>query len=64
MNIDRYPLLYTRGVVVYPFQDVTIDVGRQASIDLLDYAVENKIDIVVTSQKDIKVILVNEELGF
>ena len=54
MNIDRYPLLYSRGVVVYPFQDVTIDVGRQASIDLLDYAVENKIDIVVTSQKDIK----------
>ena len=54
MNEDRYPLLYTRGVVVYPFQDVTIDVGRQASIELLDYAVENKIDIVVTSQKDIK----------
>ena len=51
---DRYPLLYTRGVIVYPFQEVTIDVGRQASIDLLDYAVENKIDIVVTSQKDIK----------
>ena len=53
-NEDKYPLLYTRGVIVYPFQEVTIDVGRESSIELLDYAFENKIDIVVTSQKDIK----------
>ena len=51
---NKYPLLYTRGIVVYPFQEVTIDVGRSSSIALLDYAINNKLDIVVTSQKDIK----------
>ena len=50
-----YPLLCTRGAVIFPLQDMTIEVGRAVSIDAVNYAVTNNVDIVLVSQIDLNV---------
>lgn len=40
MELNTYPLVCTRGVVLYPNQEIVIDVGRETS----DTAVENAHD--------------------
>ena len=37
MELNTYPLVCTRGVVLYPNQEIVIDVGRDTSV----HAVEN-----------------------
>ncbi len=48
------PLVCTRGVVIFPGQDIVIDVGREASLNAVDNAQDNyEGKIVLVSQKDI-----------
>lgn len=52
-NVE-YPLICTRGVIVFPNQEIVIDVGRQASVEALNIA-QNEFDSLVclVSQKDV-----------
>ena len=52
MSKYSYPLLCTRGAVVFPMQDLAVEVGRQASIDAVNYANAYQSNIVLVSQKD------------
>ena len=54
-NVD-YPVICTRGVLIFPNQDVLIDVGRPMSLAALKKAQEDYSSMVwVVSQKDIMV---------
>ena len=48
-----YPLLCTRGAVIFPMQDLAVEVGRQASIVAVNYANAYNSNIVIVSQKDL-----------
>lgn len=52
-NVE-YPLICTRGVIVFPNQEIVIDVGREASVEALNIA-QNEFDSLVclVSQKDV-----------
>ncbi|MDX8418301.1 MAG: endopeptidase La [Absicoccus sp.] len=51
---ETFPLVCTRGVVVFPDQDIVIDVGREPSLQAVDNAQNNfENHIVLVSQKDI-----------
>ena len=54
-NVE-YPLICTRGIIVFPNQEVIIDVGRSASVEALNIA-KNEFDSLVclVTQKDILV---------
>ncbi len=48
------PLVCTRGVVIFPGQDIVIDVGRETSLNAVDNAQDNyEGKIILVSQKDI-----------
>lgn len=55
MSKYSYPLLCTRGAVIFPLQDLAVEVGRQASIDAVNYANAYRSNIVLVSQKDLTV---------
>ncbi|MBQ2657343.1 MAG: endopeptidase La [Erysipelotrichaceae bacterium] len=55
MSKYYYPLLCTRGAVVFPMQDLAVEVGRQASVDAVNYANAYLTNIVLVSQKDLTV---------
>ena len=55
MTKYSYPLLCTRGAVIFPLQDLAVEVGRQPSIDAVNYASAYNIHIVIVSQKDLTV---------
>ena len=55
MSAYSYPLLCTRGAVVFPMQDLAVDVGRQMSIDAVNYANAYQSNIVLVSQIDLSV---------
>ena len=55
MSKYAYPLLCTRGAVVFPLQDLAVEVGRQVSIDAVNYANAYNTNIVLVSQKDLTV---------
>ncbi len=55
MSKYSYPLLCTRGAVIFPMQDLAVEVGRQASIDAVNYANAYNLNIVIVSQKDLTV---------
>ena len=55
MSKYSYPLLCTRGAVVFPMQDLAVEVGRQVSIDSVNYANAYNTNIVLVSQKDLTV---------
>ena len=55
MSNYSYPLLCTRGAVVFPLQDLAVEVGRQVSIDAVNYANAYNTNIVLVSQKDLTV---------
>ena len=50
-----FPLLCTRGAVIFPMQDLAVEVGRQASIDAVNYTNAYRSNIVIVSQKDLTV---------
>lgn len=51
-NINSYPVVYTRGAVIFPLQELVVEVGRQASVDAVNYALNNNSFVVIISQKD------------
>lgn len=53
-NTYTYPLICTRGALVFPNQEISIDVGRQVSINTVDFALQHDSLAVVVCQKDIK----------
>ena len=55
MSIYSYPLLCTRGAVIFPMQDLAIEVGRQVSIDSVNYANAYNTSVVIVSQKDLTI---------
>ena len=54
-SLLSYPLLCTRGAVIFPMQDLAVEVGRKQSIDAVNYANAYNINIVIVSQKDLTV---------
>ncbi len=53
---ETYPLVCTRGVVIFPDQEIVIDVGRETSVQAVENAKENyENKIVLISQKDLKI---------
>jgi len=36
MELNTYPLVCTRGVVLYPNQEIVIDVGRDTSVHAVE----------------------------
>ena len=55
MSSYSYPLLCTRGAVIFPMQDLAVEVGRQVSIDAVNYANAYISNIVLVSQRDLTV---------
>ena len=52
----QYPLICTRGVIVFPGQEIVIDVGREASLKAVENAQDNyESKVCLFSQKDMKV---------
>ena len=41
MELNTYPLVCTRGVVLYPNQEIVIDVGRDTSVHAVENAQDN-----------------------
>ncbi|MBQ4254261.1 MAG: AAA family ATPase, partial [Erysipelotrichaceae bacterium] len=59
-NVD-YPIVCTRGIIVFPGQEVGLDVGRPMSIKAIDISRETYDSmIVIVSQKD----LMQEDIAF
>ena len=54
-NTYSYPLLCTRGAVIFPMQDLTVEVGRKQSIDAVNYALIKNTQMVLVSQRDMGV---------
>ena len=44
---QTYPLVCTRGVILFPEQEIVIDVGRQPSLKAIENAQDNYEDKVV-----------------
>lgn len=55
MNTKIVPLLCTRGAVIFPNQDLSVEVGRKPSIDAVEQASRDDSMIFIVSQKDISV---------
>ena len=54
-NVLSFPLLCTRGAVIFPLQDLAIEVGREASINTVRYANAYQCNVVIVSQKDLTI---------
>lgn len=54
-NKFEFPLICTRGAVLFPYQDLAVEVGRKASVDAVNYALNNSTNMVLVSQKDLNV---------
>ncbi len=51
-DIQTLPLLSLRDLVVFPYMMMPLFVGREKSINALQYAMNNKTDVVLASQKE------------
>ena len=52
---QTYPLICTRGVILFPDQEIVIDVGREASLKSIENAQDNYEDkVVLVSQIDMQ----------
>ena len=54
-NLYDFPLICTRGAILFPYQDLAVEVGREQSIKAVNYTLNNSLDIVLVSQKDLNV---------
>ncbi len=52
IGIELIPVLPLRDVVVYPHMVIPLFVGRQKSIEALDFAMENNKQVVLVTQKE------------
>lgn len=55
MEFIDYPLLCTRGAIVFPLQEIAIEVGRDDSVRAVNYALDNVLDMVLVSQIDLSI---------
>ena len=54
-NIIECPIICTRGAIIFPGQDMSLDVGRQASVDVVNFSLNMNLDVVLVSQKNIDI---------
>lgn len=54
-NIIECPIICTRGAIIFPGQDMSLDVGRQASVDVVNFSLNMNLDVILVSQKDIDI---------
>ncbi len=54
-NYNDFPLICTRGAILFPYQDLAVEVGREQSIKAVNYTLNNSLNIVLVSQKDLNV---------
>ncbi len=52
LNDDEYPVLPLRDVVVFPHMVIPLFVGREKSIEALQYATDNGNQVLLVAQKD------------
>lgn len=52
---NEYPLLCTRGAIIFPLQELAIEVGRDESVRAVNYALSNSLSIVLVSQVDLNI---------
>jgi len=52
---ESLPLLCTRGAIVFPMQELAVEIGRTNSINAVEYCLNNSLEIVLVSQKDLTV---------
>lgn len=50
MSNKLLPIIATRGLVVLPKTDLTIEIGRKKSIQALEEAIKNKSNVIITTQ--------------
>ena len=55
MNIREIPILPLRGILVFPYMVIHLDVGRERSIAAIEEAMLNDRQILLLSQKDAEV---------
>ena len=60
-NINDYPLLCTRGALIFPLQDLAIEVGRDQSMKAVNYSLNNSLNMVLVSQKDLTIDVPKED---
>ena len=54
-NIIECPIICTRGAIIFPGQDMPLDVGRQASVDVVNFSLNMNLDVILVSQKNIDI---------
>ena len=48
------PLLCTRGALIFPGQELTVEVGREVSVNAVNYAIRENTKVFVVSQIDLE----------
>ena len=51
----KLPLIPLRGLTVFPDMTTSLPIGRDKSLEALDYATEHKLPVFLVSQKDASV---------
>ena len=54
-NIIECPIICTRGAIIFPGQDMPLDVGRRASVDVVNFSLNMNLDVILVSQKNIDI---------
>ena len=54
-NIIECPIICTRGAIIFPGQDMPLDVGRRASVDVVNFSINMNLDVILVSQKNIDI---------
>ena len=54
-NIIECPIVCTRGAIIFPGQDMSLDVGRRASVDVVNFSLNMNLDVILVSQKNIDI---------
>ena len=54
-SIIECPIICTRGAIIFPGQDMSLDVGRQASVDVVNFSLNMNLDVILVSQKNIDI---------
>ena len=50
--ITKLPLIPLRGLTVFPDMTTSLPIGREKSLEALDYATEHKVSVFLVTQKD------------
>ncbi|MBQ5756097.1 MAG: LON peptidase substrate-binding domain-containing protein, partial [Erysipelotrichaceae bacterium] len=48
------PLLCTRGALIFPGQELTVEVGREVSVNAVNHAIRENTKVFVVSQIDLE----------